>query len=66
MASSSVVPTLPVTRLSFVITSSILVSYVLRKRISRLVRIPMSLPVSSVIGTPLMRYLDITSSASYT
>ena len=53
-------------RFSFVITSDILALKSVRKRISRLVMIPTSLPLPSTIGTPEILNLPISSSASAT
>ena len=63
MASSSVTPSLAVTRLSLVITLSTNWLMSVSNFMSRLVIIPMSLP-SLQMGTPEMRYLAMSSSAS--
>ncbi len=65
LASSRVVPTGAVTRFSWVITLRMGWSKLVSNRRSRLVSMPTSLPFS-VMGTPLMRYLRISSSASET
>ena len=64
-ASSSVVPTGTVIRFFLVITLLIGISKRVSKRRSRLVRMPTSFPFS-VIGTPEILYLRMTSSASET
>ena len=63
LASSRVVPSLAVTRFSLVITLSMSWSISTSNFMSRLVMMPISLPWSQ-IGTPEMRYLAISSSAS--
>ena len=63
LASSSVTPSLAVTRLSLVITLSTNWLMSVSNFMSRLVIIPMSLP-SLQMGTPEMRYLAMSSSAS--
>ena len=60
-----VVPTGAVTRFSLVMTSSMRWVKSERKRMSRLVRMPTSLP-SRQIGTPEILYLPISSLASAT
>ena len=62
-ASSSVVPSGAVTRLSLVITWSMRTVMSVSNFMSRLVMMPMSLPPSQM-GTPEMRNLAISSSAS--
>ena len=64
-ASSSVVPTGTVMRFFLVITLSMGMSKRVSKRKSRLVRMPTSLPCS-VMGTPEILYLRMTSRASLT
>ena len=65
-ASASVVPWAAVTRSRDVISADTGCDASGAKRRSRLVRIPSSFPVSSVIGTPEMWYVAISSSASDT
>ena len=63
-ASSSVVPSGAVTRFSLVIAYLIFLEKSVSKRKSLFVMMPLSLPSSSVIGTPLILYLPMSSSAS--
>src|SRR5919201_1818236 len=65
-ASRSVVPTGAVTRLRDVIRALTGCITSGAKRRSRFVRMPTSVPSALVIGTPLMWYVDISSSASET
>ncbi len=65
MACSRVVPTGTVIRFSFVMSSETGRFVRVSKRRSRFVRMPTSF-VPTVTGTPLMRYLAITSRASAT
>ena len=63
-ASSSVVPSRPVTRPSLVMTSRIGRLMSSSNFMSRFVMMPMSLPPSSTMGTPEMRNLPMRASAS--
>ena len=66
LASSRVVPAIAVTSLSLgVITVEMGTEKSVINRISRLVRIPTSVPSASQMGTPLILYLRIRSSASW-
>ena len=63
-ASSRVVPSLPVTRPALVMTSRICLSMFSSNFMSRFVMMPMSTPSVSTTGTPEMRYLAMSASAS--
>ncbi len=63
-ACSNVVPTGAVTKLSWVMTSLIWIEKSWTNRRSRLVKIPTNLFCSFTIGTPEIRYLAISASAS--
>ena len=64
LASSSVVPSRPVTRCSLVMTSLIGRDISSSNFMSRLVMMPMSFPDLSTMGTPEMRNLPMSASAS--
>ena len=64
LASSSVVPSRPVTRPSLVMTSRIGLVMSSSNFMSRFVMMPMSLPALSTMGTPEMRNLPMRASAS--
>src|SRR6185312_7003063 len=64
MASTPVVPTLPVTSGAFVMTSCTSRLWSVSNRRSRLVTMPISRPASSTTGRPLMRYFPHRASTS--